>query len=135
MFSTCTSRLFCKGDIKKVFIILEPHINPEAIHWSKAEDDIAGFGERFPEIGLDFWNNLDFVGDYYPDASGVEVQVSFNLVDTVMSLVQRKELMKYLYHHEEALWNKLFFEYMGKENMEALIVENFEHGYIDLTGV
>lgn len=113
--------------------LFEPHVNPEAIHWSKAENDIARFGQRFPQIGLDFWSNLDFIGDYYPDASGVEVLVSFNLIDTVMSLVQNKELVKYLYHHQEALWNKLFSEYMGQEKMEELIIENFDKGYIDLS--
>lgn len=112
--------------------LFEPHVNPEAIHWSKAENDIARFGQRFPEIGLNFWSNLDFIGDYYPDASGVEVLVSFNLIDTVMALVQNKELVKYLYHHQEALWNKLFSEYMGQEKMEELIIENFDKGYIDL---
>lgn len=113
--------------------LFEPHVNPEAIHWSKAENDIARFGEKFPQIGLNFWSNLDFIGDYYPDASGVEVLVSFNLIDTVMSLVQNKELVKYLYHHQEALWNKIFSEYMGQEKMEELIIENFDKGYIDLS--
>ena len=112
--------------------LFEPHVNPEAIHWSKAEQDIARFGQRFPKIGLDFWSDLDFIGDYFLDASGVEVLVSFNLIDTVMSLVQNKELVKYLYHHQEALWNKLFSEYMGQEKMEDLIIKNFDKGYIDL---
>ncbi len=113
--------------------LFEPHVNPEAIHWTKAENDIARFGDRFPDIGLSFWNNLDFIGDYYPDASGVEVLVSFNLIDTVMSLAQNKDLTKYLYHHQEAMWNKLFSEYIGAEKMEELIINNFERGYIDIT--
>ena len=121
-----------KNDIND-WRLFEPHVNPEAIHWTKAENDIARFGERFPGIGLNFWNDLDFVGDYYPDASGVDVLISFNLIDTVMSLVQNKEMIKYLYHHQEALWNKLFSEYMGQERMEKLIIDNFEQGYIDLS--
>lgn len=115
--------------------LFEPHINPEAIHWSKAENDIARFGQKFPQIGLDFWTDLDFIGNYYPDASGVDVLVSFNLIDTVMSLVQKKEMIKYLYHHEEALWNKIFSEYMGQEKMEQLIIDNFEQGYIDISTI
>jgi len=113
--------------------LFEPHVNPEAIHWSKAENDIVRFGQKFPHIGLDFWTDLDFIGNYYPDASGVDVLVSFNLIDTVMSLVQEKEMIKYLYHHEEALWNKIFSEYVGQEKMEQLIIDNFQQGYIDLT--
>ena len=115
--------------------LFEPHVNPEAIHWSKAENDIVRFGQRFPHIGLDFWTDLDFIGNYYQDASGVDVLVSFNLIDTVMSLVQEKEMIKYLYHHEEALWNKIFSEYIGQEKMEQLIIDNFQQGYIDITTI
>lgn len=112
--------------------LFEPHINPEAIHWTKAENDIARLSERFKEVNLDFWQDLDFVGDYFKSQSGVDILVSFNLIDTVMSLVQEKEMIKYLYHHQEAMWNKIFSEYMGEEKMEELIVENFDKGYLTL---
>ncbi len=115
--------------------LFEPHVNPEAIHWSKAEADIAQFGKRFPHLGLDFWNDLDFVGNYYPDASGVDVLVSLNLIDTTMSLVQQKDMIKYLYHHQEALWNKIVSEYIGKEKLEELIIKNFDKGYIDFNNI
>src|SRR3989338_4741479 len=112
--------------------LFEPHINPEAIHWTKAENDIARLGEKFNLQELNFWHDLDFVGDYFPDASGVEVLVSFNLIDTVMSLVQERDMVKYLYHHQEALWNKIFMEYMGKEKTEELIIKNFDQGFIKI---
>lgn len=112
--------------------LFEPHVNPEAIHWMKAEDDVARLGERFGKLEFGFWRNLDFVGDYFSDASGVEVLVSFNLIDTVMSLAQERELVKYLYHHQEALWNKIFMEYIGKEKTEELIIKNFEQGFIKI---
>lgn len=112
--------------------LFEPHVNPEAVHWSKAENDIARLGMRYGELGLDFWNDLDHVGDYFQDEAGVEVLVSFNLIDTVMSLVQEKEMIKYLYHHQEALWNRIFAEYVGREKIEEMIVEGFEKGYIQL---
>ena len=111
--------------------LFEPHVNPEALHWSKAERMIADFNERFPETELDFWKNLDFVGDFFKTEAGIENLVSMNLIDTVMSLVMDKEMIKYLYHHQEALWNKLFSEYVGGDKkMEDLIVENFTKGYI-----
>src|SRR3989338_3726340 len=112
--------------------LFEPHINPEAIHWTKAENDIARLGEKFNLQELNFWHDLDFVGDYFPDASGVEVLVSFNLIDTVMFLVQERDMVKYLYHHQEALWNKIFMEYMGKEKTEELIIKNFDQGFIKI---
>ncbi len=112
--------------------LFEPHVNPEAIHWSKAEDDIARFGSETKIAGLGFWSDLDFVGDFFPDESGIGVLVSFNLIDTVMSLVEEQKMVKFLYHHQEALWNKIFAEYLGREKMEQLIVENFERGVISL---
>lgn len=95
--------------------LFEPHVNPEAIHWDKAEE----------ALGLAFWQDLNWVGDYF----GEEL-ISFNLVDTAMSLVKAKEMIKYLYHHQEALWNKIFREFIGKEKMEELIKENWLKGYI-----
>lgn len=112
--------------------LFEPHVNPEAIHWKKAEDDISKLGGFVDSIDLSFWSNLDWVGDYYLTKTGIEVLVSFNLVDTVMSLVKKKDMIKYLYHHQEAIWNKLFYEFFGEQKMEQMIIDNFEKGFIEL---
>jgi hypothetical protein len=114
--------------------LFEPHVNPEAIHWRKAEDNISELGKTLNTgIDLSFWKDLDYVGDYFPTATGVKVLVSFNLVDTVMSLVKKREMVKYLYHHQEALWNKIFYEFVGEDKMEELIVANFNKGFVELT--
>ncbi len=111
--------------------LFSPHVNPEALHWSKAEQNVADFNERFPDSGLDFWKDLDFAGDFFKTESGVDNLVSLNLIDTVMSLVMEKDMIKYLYHHQEAMWNKLFSEYVGGQaEMEKIIVDNFVKGYI-----
>jgi len=112
--------------------LFHPHINPEAVHWRKAEHDISKLGENFSELNLSFWKELGSVGDYYPTDTGIDILVSFNLVDTVMSLVMEKQAIKYLYHHQEAMWNKIFYEYVGEEKMEQMIVDNFDKGYIEL---
>lgn len=112
--------------------LFEPHIDPEAVHWTKVENDIARLSQRFEGLSLDFWQDLDFVGDYFKAPGGSDILVSFNLIDTVMSLVMEKEMIKYLYHHQEAMWNKIFIEYIGQEEMERLIVENLDKGYISL---
>jgi len=92
---------------------------------------VAKFNDRFPETGLDFWRDLDFAGDFFKTEAGVDNLVSLNLIDTVMSLVMDKEMIKYLYHHQEALWNKIFTEYVGgQDEMEKLIIKNFSNGYI-----
>lgn len=111
--------------------LFEPHVNPEALHWQRAEENISHLGEKFDGLDLSFWHNLDAIGDYFPTEVGANTLVSYNLVDTVMSLVKEKELIKYLYHHQEALWNKIFTEYIGEDEMRRLIIDNFSKGYIN----
>ncbi len=119
--------------------ILAPHVNPEVIHWEKAERALTQFAKEVPEIELGFWENLfwqdfDWVGDFYPSEKEGEILVSFDLIDNIMSLVQEKELIKYLYHQQEALWNKIFEGYVGGgDELEKLILDNFEKGYIKLS--
>ena len=83
-------------------------------------------------MGFEFWEGLGPIGDFFKDESGVEIPVSFNFLDTAMSLFQKKEMIKYLYHHQEALWNKIFAELFGEEKMEQLIKDNFDHGFIKI---
>lgn len=108
-----------------------PHVNPEAIHWTKAENDIARLGQKFNIPELVFWNNLDFVGDFFKTESG-DALVSFNLIDAAMDLVMEREMIKYLYHHQESLWNKIFISFIGQEKTEKLIINNFDKGFIEL---
>lgn len=108
-----------------------PHINPEALHWQKAEKDIADLGERYEDIDLENWLELDWVGGFFKSKKGEEL-VSFDLVDTVMALIKKQEQNKYLYHHQEALWNEIFERYMGDSNLEKILIENFDKGFISL---
>ena len=39
-----------------------------------------------------FWQDLNWVGDYFKSETGVDVLVSFNLVDTAMSFGKRKRI-------------------------------------------
>ena len=114
--------------------LFEPHVNPEAIHWRRAESLLAKAGDLADGFSADlaFWQNLNWVGDYFKDETGAETLASFNLVDTAMSLVMRKELIKYLYHHQEALWNRIFAEYFGEEKLEELIKENIVKGWFEV---
>ncbi|MDI6717934.1 MAG: hypothetical protein QMD86_02765 [Patescibacteria group bacterium] len=115
--------------------LFEPHINPEALHWERAERMLENFsdsGKFGGAVDLSFWRDLNWVGDYFKTETGIDVLVSFNLVDTVMSLVQKKEMVKYLYHQQEALWNKIFSEYLGEEKMEELMKENILRGWFEI---
>lgn len=124
------------------FRLIEPHINPEAEHWYKAEGDLGKLASIGEQAGLPaqsghalgFWQGLDFVGSYFPDGlEGKEKEdlVSFDLIDLVMSLVKKGEI-KYLYHQQEALWNKIFIEYLGRDKIDELVEENIIKGYIEL---
>ena len=109
-------------------LLFVPHVNPEALHWRRMERDMAQLTDRFTFTNVGFWYNLDFVGDFFKgESDNAQHLVSFDLLDNAMSLVMEKHMIKYLYHQQEALWNKIFMEYVGGEAvMETLLVENFE---------
>ncbi len=114
--------------------LAEPHINPEALHWQRAEAKIVSLGNTIPNFqnGLEFWKDLGAIGDFFTTETGVPVLVSFNIVDTVMALVQRKELIKYLYHHQEAMWNKIFESYFGSDKLEEYSKEYILKGWFEV---
>jgi hypothetical protein len=113
---------------KRLFV---PHINPEAVHWAKAEEALAKLDKQDLSLTFRFWLDLDWVGGHF-DGRKNEL-ISFDLIDTVMSLVDEKGMVKYLYHQQEALWNRIFEGYMGDgDKLENLIKENLLRGYISL---
>ena len=106
-----------------------PHVNPEAEHWFRAQESLSKLGPAFQ-----FWQGLDFAGGYFrnkKEADSPEELISFDLIDLVMTLVKRNQI-KYLFHQQEALWNKIFIEYFGRNKMNELIEENIIKGYIKL---
>ncbi len=114
--------------------LFAPHINPEALHWDKAERLLIRAGRNIDHLESDlyFWQDLNWVGDYFKSDAGIDVLVSFNLIDSSMSLVQQKELTKYLYHHQESMWNKIFSEYFGLGKMEEIMKENIIKGWFEI---
>jgi len=119
-------RYFAKDD-ENDWRLFEPHINPEAMHWEKAERML----DALP-VDLSFWRGMNWVGDEFRTNTGIDVLVSFNLVDTVMSLVKNKEMIKYLYHYQEAFWNKIFSEYAGEEKMEEMMSNHMLDGWFEI---
>ncbi len=121
-------------DNEQDFRLFEPHVNPEAEHWFKVSEDLERLARMLPsegKVGLEYWTGLDYVGDFFKDQNGREQLVSFDLTDLIMSLVKKGQV-KYLYHQQEALWNKMFSEYEGRERMNELIEENIISGFIEL---
>lgn len=112
--------------------LFAPHVNPETIHWLKAEKEMDAMANKNPQIKMDFWRGIDdFAGGIFPAGKKGEDIVSFDLVDNIISLTHGG-IGKYLYHQQEALWNKIFIEYMGEEKLEEMVVQNLEKGYIEL---
>src|SRR3990167_3449616 len=121
-------------DNEQDFRLFEPHVNPEAEHWLKVSEDLGRLSRMLPKdgnIGLGYWTGLDYVGDFFPSTSSGQAElVSFDLTDLIMSLVKKGQV-KYLYHQQEALWNKIFSEYQGRERMNELVEENIISGFIE----
>lgn len=116
--------------------LFAPHINPEAMHWEKAEHMLTAMGNTLGGActGVAFWEGLNWVGDYFPSDMG-EALVSFDIVDNAMSLVKEREMIKYLYHHQESLWNKIFASYFGDAAMERIMKENIIRGSVVLNEI
>jgi hypothetical protein len=112
------------------FRLFEPHINPEAEHWFKVGKDLSKMGGQEGRMNMGYWHGLDFVGDYFSDGAG-ERLVSFDLIDLVMSLVKKGEI-KYLYHQQEALWNKIFVGYTGPDELSKAINDHIIDGFVGL---
>ncbi len=110
-----------------------PHLNPEALHWDRAERILtkATATTQIP-VNLSFWKDMNWVGDFFKTDTGVPILVSFNLIDTAMSLVKRKDLLKYLYHHQESLWNKIYASYFSEEEMEQVMKDHIIDGWFEV---
>lgn len=107
-----------------------PRVNPESMHWARGERDLSLFKIPGAELDLSLWHNLDWVGDLFDHEKQV---VSFDLEDNVMSFVSFMEGKEevFNYHQREAMWTKIFSEYVGGEAaMEKLLLENFDRGII-----
>lgn len=115
--------------------LAEPHISPEAWHYTKTAADIYKFAQRFPKTGLNFWKGLGVTGDCFPvNHSQEENLISFDLFDNGISLLQQIGFeSKYLYHQQEALWNEVFINYLGQEKLDKIMMENLDKGYITLS--
>ena len=125
---------YLSKDNEQDFRLFEPHVNPEAEHWLKVSEDLGRLSRMLPgdgNISLGYWSGLDYVGDFFKDQNGQEQLVSFDLTDLIMSLVKKGQV-KYLYHQQEALWNRIFSEYKGRERMNELIEENIISGFVEL---
>lgn len=108
-----------------------PHLNPESLHWAKAETALAEFG-RVHNLNIKMWGGLDWVGEAGED----NVITSYEMEDVLMSAIDsatKGTPLLLSYHMHEALWTQLFSRYVGgQEAMEALLLKHFADGIIKL---
>jgi len=101
--------------------IFEPHVQPEDLHWRRAEDLLY---QVDPELG--FWRDLDFVGEMHAGRP-----VTMNLLDIAASYVNNVPYdERAIYHFRESLWNEVFVRYMGQKNLEQQVLQQLDNSMI-----
>ncbi|HEY5695354.1 MAG TPA: hypothetical protein VIQ80_00810 [Candidatus Saccharimonadales bacterium] len=99
----------------------EPHVQPEDLHWRKAEDLLYQIDPQ-----MEFWQDLDYVGLIFDN-----LPVSANFVD--MSLSHANNISyedRYYYHMRESLWNEIFIRYMSYPNLEQQVLKQLDNDMI-----
>ncbi len=116
-------RYFGKLTTEKHPEIFEPHVQPEDLHWRRAEEVLYDID---PE--LQFWKSLDFVAVLKGPAHDT---VTFNLMDLSLGYSNSIPFAdRYLYHFREALWNEVFARYMGEKVLEEQLLEKLDNAVI-----
>lgn len=99
----------------------EPHVQPEDLHWRKAEEMLTLID---PE--MKFWLEQDYVGKMYDGKP-----MTFNLMDVSLSYSNGESYeMFYSYHFRESLWNELFSRYMGVKNLREQVLSQLDNDMI-----
>ena len=115
-------RYFGKNPDGKHPEVFQPHVQPEDLHWRKAEDQLYKLA---PE--LEFWRDLDFVGILDKDKR----PVTLNMLDVAATYVNSLGYKdRAIYHFRESLWNELFIRYMGHEVLEQQILKQLDNDMI-----
>ncbi len=103
--------------------IFEPHLQPEDLHWRRAEEVLYDID---PE--LEFWKGLDYVA---VDRGPEHDTVTFNLMDVSLSYSNAIVYPdRYLYHFREALWNEVFARYLGEKVLEQQLLDKLDNAII-----
>lgn len=99
----------------------EPHVQPEDLHWRRAEDLLY---ELDPE--MKFWQDLDWVGLMFDGRP-----VTPNFIDVSLSYANDISYDdRYVYHFRESLWNEIFIRYMGYKNLETQVLSRLDNAVV-----
>lgn len=99
----------------------EPHVQPEDLHWRRAEELLYDID---PE--MKFWKGRDWVGMDFEEGP-----VTLNFVDVALSYSNEISYEdRYIYHFRESLWNELFARYMGMTNLKQQVLQQLDNDMI-----
>lgn len=102
--------------------IFEPHVQPEDLHWRRAEDMLY---ELAPE--LSFWKDLDYVATMH-----AKRPITFNVLDVAASYVNKLPYKdRAIYHFRESLWTEIFVRYMGQKTLEQQVLKQLNNNMIE----
>jgi hypothetical protein len=106
--------------------IFEPHVQPEDLHWRKAEEILYRI-----EPALHFWHDMDFVGV----RAGLR-PISFNLMDMAASYANNLPYGHQAVHHmRESLWNELYSRYLGQRALELQVLRQLDNSIVGYESV
>lgn len=101
--------------------IFEPHVQPEDLHWRKAESILYQID---PE--LSFWKDTDYVALMFDGRP-----VAFNMMDTAASYCNSTPYpQRTIYHFRESLWNEIFMRYMGQKTLQDQVLKQLDNEMI-----
>lgn len=102
--------------------IFEPHVQPEDLHWRKAENVLYHI-----EPALKFWEDLDYVAILEHGRP-----VPLNLMDNAVSYCNGLDYgSQAIYHFRESLWNEVFVRYVGQKNLEQQVLKQLNNDLIE----
>ncbi|HEU5187807.1 MAG TPA: hypothetical protein VFT87_04880 [Candidatus Saccharimonadales bacterium] len=114
-------RYFGKLETESHPEIFEPHVQPEDLHWRRAEEVLYVID---PE--LSFWQGLDYVGLMYQNRP-----VVFNMMDVAAAYCNATPYeQRVIYHFRESLWNEIFMRYMGQKTLENQVLKQLANDMI-----
>lgn len=101
--------------------MFEPHVQPEDLHWRKAEEVLYKL-----EPALHFWHDMDYVAKIHTNRP-----ISLNLMDVAICYVNDLPYAgRAVYHFREALWNEIFIRYLGQKTLEAQVLKQLDNEMI-----
>lgn len=99
----------------------EPHVQPEDLHWRRAEELLYQIDPK-----MKFWKDRDWVGYSFNG----EI-VTLNIIDVALSYSNGEGFeTRLIYHFRESLWNEIFVRYLGMPTLKKQVLEQLDNDLV-----